>query len=50
MKSGGGFMLNRKSDGSAASNPKLYFNATKSTGGFDAHATQSIPFQIIHQI
>jgi len=39
--------LNRSSDGSAASNPKLYFNSTKSTGGFDAHATQNIPFQII---
>jgi len=45
---GGGFDApNRKSDASAASNPKLYFNDTKSTGGFDAHATQNIPFQII---
>ena len=39
--------LNRSSDGSAASNPKVYFNDTKSTGGYDAHATQNIPFQII---
>ena len=38
---------NRQSDGSAASNPKLYFNDTKSAGGFNAHATQNIPFQII---
>ena len=38
---------NRASDGSAASNPKLFFNDTKSTGGYDAHATQNIPFQII---
>jgi len=38
---------NRQSDGSAASNPKLYFNDSKSTGGYDAHATQNIPFQII---
>ena len=38
---------NRSSDSSALSNPKLYFNDTKSTGGFDVHATQNIPFQII---
>ncbi len=38
---------NRQSDGSAASNPKLYLNDTKSAGGFDAHATQNIPFQIV---
>ncbi len=38
---------NRQSSGSAASNPKLYLNDTKSAGGFDAHATQNIPFQII---
>ncbi len=38
---------NRQSSGSAASNPLLFFNDTKSTGGFDAHATQNIPFQII---
>ena len=37
----------RESDGSAASNPKLFFNDTKSTGGYDIHATQNIPFQII---
>ena len=40
-------MPDRKTDSSAAGNPKLYFNDTKSTGGFDAHATQNIPFQII---
>ena len=39
--------LNRQSSSSAASNPKLYFNDTKSAGGYDAHATQNIPFQII---
>ena len=38
---------NRQSDSSATSNPKLYFNETKSAGGYDAHATQNIPFQII---
>ena len=38
----------RTSDTSANSNPKLYFNDTKSTGGYDAHATQNIPFQIIN--
>ncbi len=38
---------NRTTDASANSNPKLYFNDTKSTGGFDAHATQNIPYQII---
>ena len=38
---------NRTDDYTAASNPKLYFNDTKSTGGFDAHATQNIPYQII---
>ena len=38
---------NRTSDASANSNPKLYFNDTKSTGGFDSHATQNIPYQII---
>ena len=38
---------NRESAGSAASNPKLYFNDSKSTGGYHAHATQNIPFQII---
>jgi len=38
---------NRQSDGSAASNPKLYFNDTKSTGGYETRATQNIPFQII---
>jgi len=38
---------NRTSDASANSNPKLYFNDTKSTGGYDTHATQNIPFQII---
>ncbi len=38
----------RESDLSAQSNPKLYFNDTKSTGGYDAHATQNIPFQIIN--
>ena len=37
----------RSSGSSAASNPKLYFNDTKSTGGYDTHATQNIPFQII---
>ena len=41
------YSINRKSDGSAASNPKLYFNDTKSAGGYNAHATQNIPFQII---
>jgi len=40
-------LTNRSSDGSAASNPKLYFNDTKSTGGYDTHATQNIPYQII---
>jgi len=39
--------LNRQSSSSAASNPKLYLNDTKSTGGYNAHATQNIPFQII---
>ena len=38
---------NRESDGSAASNPKLFFNDTKSTGGYDTHATQNIPFSLI---
>ncbi len=38
---------NRESDASANSNPKLYFNDTKSSGGYDTHATQNIPFQII---
>jgi len=38
---------NRESDGSAASNPKLFFNDTKSTGGYETRATQNIPFQII---
>ena len=38
---------NRESDGSAASNPKLFFNDTKSTGGYESRATQNIPFQII---
>ena len=38
----------RESALSANSNPKLYFNDTKSTGGYDAHATQNIPFQIIN--
>ena len=38
---------NRQSSGSAASNPKLYLNDTKSAGGFDAHAPQNSPFQII---
>ena len=38
---------NRTTDASANSNPKLFFNDTKSTGGFDAHATQNIPYQII---
>ena len=38
---------NRKVMEVQTSNPKLYFNDTKSTGGFDAHATQNIPFQII---
>jgi len=38
---------NRTSDASANSNPKLFFNDTKSTGGYDTHATQNIPFQII---
>ena len=37
----------RSSGSSAASNPKLYFNDTKSTGGYYTHATQNIPFQII---
>ena len=39
--------LNRQSDSSANSNPKLYFNDTKSVGGYNVHATQNIPFQII---
>ena len=39
--------LNRQSASSAASNPKLYFDETKSTGGYKTHATQNIPFQII---
>jgi hypothetical protein len=39
--------INRESDASEASFPKLYFNETKSTGGYDAHASQNIPFQII---
>ena len=39
--------INRKSDASAASNPKLYFNDTKTDGGYVANATQNIPFQII---
>jgi hypothetical protein len=38
---------NRESDGSAASNPKLFFNDTKSTGGYNTHATQNIPFSLI---
>ena len=38
---------NRTSDASANSNPKLFFNDTKSAGGYNAHATQNIPFQII---
>ena len=38
----------RESASSATSNPKLYINDTKSTGGYDAHATQNIPFQIIN--
>ena len=37
----------RTSNSSANSNPKLFFNDTKSTGGYDTHATQNIPFQII---
>ena len=37
----------RQSDASAASNPKLFFNDTKTTGGYVARATQNIPFQII---
>jgi len=37
----------RSSNSSATSNPKLYFNSTKSTGGYDTHSTQNIPFQII---
>ena len=41
---------NRATDASANSNPKLYFNDTKSTGGFDAHATQNIPIKLFHQM
>ena len=37
----------RESASSATSNPKLYLNDTKSTGGYDTYATQNIPFQII---
>jgi len=37
----------RSSNSSANSNPKLYFNDTKSTGGYYTHATQNIPFQMV---
>ena len=41
-------VIDRESNTSALSNPKLKFNETKSTGGYDAHATQNIPFQIVN--
>jgi len=40
-------VIDRSSADSALTRPRLYFNDTKSTGGFNAHATQNIPFQII---
>ena len=36
-----------RSSNTAGSNPVLYFNDTRSTGGFDVKGTQNIPFQII---
>jgi len=36
-----------RSSSTAGSNPVLYFNDTRSTGGFDVKGTQNIPFQII---
>jgi len=36
-----------RSSNTAGSNPVLYFNDTRSTGGYNVHATQNIPFQII---
>ena len=36
-----------RSSATSASFPVLHFNETKSTGGYNIHATQNIPFQII---
>ena len=38
------YSINRSSDGSAASNPKLYFNDTKSAGGYYSSCNTKYPF------